>query len=60
VTPKITSGVGMVFLLSALMVFGFSLYRSLHGIPSRGLTGLGLGLLSIGMVLGHLARKAAK
>lgn len=59
-TPKIVSQVGLVFLLSAIAVLLFSVYRSSNDTPSTGLASLGTVLLVLGIALRMRARRAAK
>ncbi|MFZ4690452.1 MAG: hypothetical protein ACOYLS_14540 [Polymorphobacter sp.] len=56
-TPRILSQVGLVFLLSAIAVLLFSVYRSLHGTPSTGLSSFGTVLLVLGIGIRMRARK---
>ena len=57
-TPRIVHQVGLVFLVSAIAVLIFSIYRSTQGTASIGLSGLGTVLLVIGIVLRARARRA--
>lgn len=59
-TPRILSQVGMVFLLSAIAVLLFSVYRSSTGIASTGLSSFGSVLLVLGIGIRMRARKAAR
>jgi multisubunit Na+/H+ antiporter MnhG subunit len=49
--------IGLVFLVSAIAVLAFSIYRSSHGIPSTGLSSLGTVLLVLGIGIRMSARK---
>lgn len=59
-TPRILSQIGMVFLLSAIAVLLFSVYRSSHGTASTGLSSLGTVLLVLGIGIRMRARKAIR
>ena len=57
-TPRIFSQVGLCFLVSAIAVLVFSIYRSVNGTPSVGLSSLGTVLLVLGVAIRMRARKA--
>lgn len=56
-TPKITSQIGLVFLVSAIVVLLLSVYRSSSGTPSTGLSSLGTVLVVLGIGLRVRARR---
>ena len=56
-TPRIVSQVGLVFVVSAIVVLVFSIWRSSHGSSSAGLSSLGTILLVIGLALRVRARR---
>ena len=56
-TPRIVSQVGLVFVVSAIAVLVFSIWRSSNGSPSAGLSSLGTVLLVIGIALRVRARR---
>ena len=56
-TPRIVSQVGLVFVVSAIAVLVFSIWRSSHGAPSVGLSIFGTLLLVLGMALRVQARR---
>ncbi len=58
-TPRIIHQIGLCFLLPAIVVLVFSIYRSSHGTASAGLSGLGTVLLIVGIVLRVHARRVA-
>ena len=57
-TPRILSQIGLVFLVSAIAVLLFSVYRSANAVPSTGLAVLGTVLLVVGIAMRMRARKA--
>lgn len=59
-TPQIISNIGMVFLVSAIAVLLFSIYRSFYGSPSTGLSLLGSALLVLGIGLRFSARRGGQ
>jgi uncharacterized membrane protein len=59
-TPQIISQIGMVFLVSAIAVLLFSIYRSSHGSASTGLSMFGTALLVLGIGLRVRARNTAR
>ena len=59
-STQIVSQIGLVFLVSAIAVLGFSIYRSSNGMPSTGLSSLGTVLVVLGIGLRVRARKAGK
>ena len=59
-SAQIVSQIGLVFLVSAIAVLGFSIYRSSNGIPSTGLSGFGTVLVVLGIGMRMRARKAGK
>lgn len=54
------SQIGLVFLVSAIAVLVFSIYRSSHGMPSTGLSSLGTVLVVLGIGIRMNARKGRK
>jgi len=59
-TPHILGQIGMVFLVSAIAVLLFSIYRSMHGNASTGLSSLGTILLVLGIGIRVRARRAGR
>ena len=57
-TPRILSQVGLVFLVSAIAVLLFSVWRSASEAPSAGLASLGTVLLVFGIAMRMRARRA--
>ncbi|GGE06203.1 hypothetical protein GCM10011529_10730 [Polymorphobacter glacialis] len=56
-TPKIAAGVGMVFMVSAIVVLLVSVFLSFYAAPSRGLSVMGTVLLALGIALRVRSRK---
>lgn len=59
-SPQIISNIGMVFLVSAIAVLLFSIYRSSYSVPSTGLSVLGSVLLVLGIGLRVSARRGGR
>lgn len=59
-TPRITSQIGLVFLVSAIAVLLLSVYRSSHGTLSTGLSSLGTVLVVLGIGLRVRARRTGR
>ena len=59
-SAQIVSQIGLVFLVSAIAVLGFSICRSSNGMPSTGLSGFGTVLVVLGIAMRMRARKAGK
>ncbi len=57
---RTVSQLGMVFLVSALAVLAFSVYRSSHDLPSRGLASLGTALMLLGIAVRIKARQGSR
>jgi hypothetical protein len=59
-TPQIIAQLAMVFVVSAMAVLLFSIWRSSHGTPSPGLSVLGTLLLVLGIGLRMRARRGGQ
>jgi hypothetical protein len=58
-TPRILEQIGLCFLVAAIGVLLFSIYRSSFSTPSMGLSSLGSVLLVLGIVMRVRARRAS-
>lgn len=57
-TPRIVSHLGLCLLIGSILVLSFSIWRSMHDVPSMGLASLGTLLLLLGIAMRVRARRA--